>query len=204
MSPFYSPDFLHLHGLPKFIPIALIPLLVIVGFRGTCYYYRKAYYRDFFADPPGCAVGEARSGYAGETKWPWLIQNYHRYFMYLAFIALLMLWWDAICAFFPALGHHARYGSVNLGLGSFVMLLNVILLSGYTTGCHSVRHLLGGRNDCMSQHKFGHVCWRTVTKFNEKHMNWAWFSLFWVCFTDLYIRMGGMGVWRIEHWGIWR
>ena len=99
-SPFYSPHFLRFSIFKQaHLPIALIPLVMILGFRGTCYYYRKAYYRAFFADPAGCAVGEARTEYAGETKWPFLIQNAHRYFMYIATIALLLLWVDVFEGF---------------------------------------------------------------------------------------------------------
>ena len=209
LSPFYSPKFLqlttllHTDTVPRGLPVALIPLLVILGFRGTCYYYRKAYYRAFFADPPGCAVGEARSGYAGETRWPWLIQNAHRYFMYLATIALLFLWYDMLVAFFPHLGHFYDYPAFNLAPGSVVMLVNVILLSGYTFGCHSLRHLIGGKNDCMSCAPAQLAGWKTASKFNEKHMQWAWASLIWVCLTDLYIRLGGMGVLHLENWGSW-
>ncbi|MDR3710160.1 MAG: hypothetical protein P4L33_17840 [Capsulimonadaceae bacterium] len=210
LSPFYSPEFLqlpklfHVATLPAGIPIALIPLVVILGFRGTCYYYRKAYYRAFFADPAGCAVGEARTDYAGETRWPWLIQNAHRYFMYLATIALIFLWFDTVVAFFPGVGGHSEFGSVNFGLGSFVMLLNVILLSGYTFGCHSLRHLIGGKNDCMSCEPSRLAGWKAASKFNAKHMQWAWASLFWVCATDLYIRLGGLGyLQHVEKWGGW-
>ena len=66
------------------MPAGFIAPLVILCFRGTCYYYRKAYYRVFFADPPGCAVGEARSNYCGETRFPFVFQNLHRFFMTLA------------------------------------------------------------------------------------------------------------------------
>lgn len=185
LSPFYSPKFLEIRGY--FFPMAIIPLAVVLAFRGTCYYYRKAYYRAFFADPPGCAVGEPRKGYCGETQLPWTVQNLHRYFMYLATIALIFLWIDAIKAF----DWNGRFG---IGLGSIIMLVNVFLLSGYTLGCHSVRHLIGGRLDCFSCHQARADAWGFATFFNAKHQQWAWFSLFSVCFTDLYIRLVAMGV----------
>ncbi len=194
LSPFYSPVFLQLPHLglhvPHFIPVALIPLVVIIGFRATCYYYRKSYYRAFFADPAGCAVGESRSKYEGETKFPFLIQNAHRYFMVLATFFLLFLWWDAIVSFFPVLGgKSAEFGAVHCGLGSVIMLVNVILLTGYTLGCHSLRHLVGGKNDCMSCAPSQLAGWKSASKFNAKHMEWAWASLTSVCLTDLYIRV---------------
>jgi hypothetical protein len=200
LSPFYSPECLQLHFLAKYhLPIAVIPLASIIAFRGTCYYYRKAYYRAFFADPAGCAVGEARNEYAGETKWPWLVQNFHRYFMYLATLCLIVLWWDTLCAFFPGLQGHPEYGKFNFGLGSIVMLLDVVLLTGYTLGCHSLRHLIGGKNDCMSCAPSRYAGWKSATKFNEKHMQWAWASLFFVC----YIRLGGLGIVQLESWTKW-
>ena len=40
------------------------------GFRLTCYYYRGAYYKAFWADPPACAVSEPRKTYLGERSFP--------------------------------------------------------------------------------------------------------------------------------------
>jgi len=193
LSPFYSPKFLEIRGF--FFPMAIIPLAVVLGFRGTCYYYRKAYYRAFFADPAACAVGEPRKGYCGETQLPWTVQNLHRYFMYLATIALIFLWVDAISSFFWQVPGNT-IPSLEIHLGSLIMLANVILLTGYTLGCHSVRHLVGGRLDCFSCHQARADVWGFATKFNIKHQQWAWFSLFSVCFTDLYIRLVAMGVWH--------
>src|SRR5258706_1893972 len=79
LSPFYSPliDVDH-----RWWPLS--PALLILGgplsFRITCYYYRKAYYRAFFLDPPACSVGERKGrGYSGETKFPFILPNLHRY-----------------------------------------------------------------------------------------------------------------------------
>ncbi len=67
LSPFYSPLIDPQHHWWPFSP-ALLILVGPLGFRATCYYYRKAYYRAFFFDPPACAVGEsARRNYRGET-----------------------------------------------------------------------------------------------------------------------------------------
>ena len=75
LSPFYSPeiwgDSPHAWFGPKpaWWPASLpfSPALLILpfpgGFRFTCYYYRGAYYKAFWADPPSCAVGEPRKGY---------------------------------------------------------------------------------------------------------------------------------------------
>ena len=86
LSPLFSP-LIAPAWLPWFISPGLLILWIPLGFRATCYYYRKAYYRFYFADPPGCAVGEptVHGRYAMETKLPFLLQNFHRYFLYLAF-----------------------------------------------------------------------------------------------------------------------
>src|SRR5258708_7051305 len=57
LSLFYSPLIDEHHHWWKLSPALLIrggPL----GFRATCYYYRKGYYRAFFLAPPACAVSE--------------------------------------------------------------------------------------------------------------------------------------------------
>jgi hypothetical protein len=64
------------------------------GFRLTCYYYRGAYYKAFWADPPACTVGEPRSTYLGERSFPLIMQNVHRYFLYLALSFILVLLHD--------------------------------------------------------------------------------------------------------------
>ena len=186
ISPFYSPNLGPFLSWWQWSPAILI-LWIPAGFRATCYYYRKAYYRAYFMDPPGCGVGHfGGNKYCGENVFPLVLQNLHRYMLYLAILILGFLWYDAFIALTPAqIGGDFRFGLVNL-----IMFANVILLSGYTFGCHAFRHLVGGRLDCFScssgaktQHKF----WELVTKFNEKHMLWAWLSLFSVGFTDFYI-----------------
>lgn len=193
LSPFYSPLFdvswAHAWGLGFFTPAMLI-LPGPLSFRFTCYYYRKAYYRAFAWDPPACAVGErAPHRYNGETKLL-IFQNLHRYAMYVALVFLAILWKDAIVAIV------GWKDGVHVGIGTLVMLTNVILLSGYTFGCHSVRHLVGGGVDSYSTAALGdvrHGLWKLVTVLNERHMLFAWMSLFGVGLTDLYIRMVASG-----------
>jgi hypothetical protein len=62
LSPLFSP-LIAPGWLPWFISPGLLILWIPLGFRATCYYYRKAYYRFYFADPPGCAVGEPTAGW---------------------------------------------------------------------------------------------------------------------------------------------
>jgi hypothetical protein len=163
------------------------------GFRFTCYYYRGAYYKAFWADPPGCAVGEPRSSYWGERWFPLVIQNIHRYFMYIAVIFIGLLAHDV----WKALWWTASDGSVHfgMGVGTLVLAVNTVLLGGYTLGCHSLRHIVGGRIDTISKAPACMKAYDGVSCLNRGHMKWAWASLCWVGFTDLYIRLCAMGTW---------
>jgi hypothetical protein len=200
LSPFYSPE---LFGdsphawfgpkpswWPEWLPFspALFILWAPAGFRMTCYYYRGAYYKAFWADPPSCAVGEPRKGYIGESALPLILQNVHRYFLYVAVLFIFFLAWDAIKAFMFEDGF-------GVGVGSLVLTLNVILLAGYTFGCHSMRHLVGGRMDCVSQSPTCHTLYKGCSALNKRHMLWAWTSLIGVMFADLYVRFCSLGIW---------
>lgn len=189
LSPFYSIPIPGLHpenfaNLP-FSP-AFLFLWIPLGFRATCYYYRKAYYRSFFWDPPACAVSELRKSYSGERKFPFVLNNYHRYFWYLSVVVVIFLAYDAIRAFFWLDGFH-------VGVGTVVMVANVVLLSYYTFSCHAFRHLAGGCMDCMSKNKTRYGLWRWISHQNERHAFWAWVSMFGVALTDVYIRLVATG-----------
>ena len=190
LSPFFSPYFKPA-WLPGWLSPALLVLWAPLGFRATCYYYRKAYYRSFFADPVACAVGEARPhAYCGEVKFPFILQNLHRYFLYAALIFLVFLWADVVRAF-------VIHGSLALAGGSLAILASTTTLTLYTFSCHSLRHLVGGKLDCFSCIASGgprYRAWSWVTFLNEHHMGWAWASLFAVCIADLYVRLCSMGV----------
>src|SRR5579859_2473103 len=188
LSPFYSPLIDEHHRWWKWSPAILI-LGGPLSFRATCYYYRKAYYRAFFADPPACSVGEPSRSYSGETKFPFILQNLHRYALYLAIIFLAFLWKDAYDAFWWD-------GKFGMGVGTLVLLVNIILLTTYTLSCHSLRHLAGGKLDCFSCATFGkprYSAWSFLTRLNERHMLFAWMSLISVGFADFYIRMVASG-----------
>jgi hypothetical protein len=199
LSPFYSPvlwgpgDHAWFGPLPLWWPnwIPYSPAFLILwapaGFRLTCYYYRGAYYKAFWADPPNCAVGEPRKGYIGESNWPLRIQNIHRYFLYVAIIFIVLLLKDAFMAFVFEDGF-------GLGIGTIILCINVVLLSGYTFGCHSFRHLIGGRRDCLSESKTCHSLYKGCSALNSRHMLWAWTSLVMVMVADLYIRLCSMNV----------
>lgn len=184
LSPFYSP-------LLRPSWWSLSPAILILwapgGFRLTCYYYRKAYYRSFWLAPPACAVREPHGRYTGETGFPLILQNIHRYFFYIATLLLAFLWHDAVRAFI----FDGRFG---VGLGSLIMVVNISLLTLYSASCHSCRHLCGGSLDRFSGNAVRYLLWKVVSRLNERHMLWAWLSLFSVALTDIYIRLLAMGI----------
>jgi hypothetical protein len=195
LSPFYSP-LIKTSWWP--LSPAFLILVFPLGFRTTCYYYRKAYYRAFFLDPVACAVGEPRHAYRGETKFPFILQNLHRFFMYAAVMFIFILGYDVILAMrWPAAAGTGRGHEFGIGVGTLVMAVNVVLLASYTFGCHSLRHLVGGGVDCFSCARGGkarYETWRGVSALNRHHMLFAWCSLFSVALTDVYIRLCAMGV----------
>jgi hypothetical protein len=198
LSPFYSPELIGdpLYAwfgakpdwMPAWVTAAMLILWAPGGFRVTCYYYRGAYYKAFWADPPSCTVGEPRKKYLGERSFPLIMQNIHRYFLYLALVFLIFLAHDVWQAFW----FDGRFG---IGVGTLVLLTNVILLSCYAFGCHSMRHLAGGIRDRISGAPLQKQAYDCVSCLNRRHMLFAWCSLFSVGFSDLYVRMCSMGVW---------
>jgi hypothetical protein len=196
LSPFYSP-LIRPAWLPEWTSPAVLILWAPGAFRATCYYYRRAYYRIFFLDPVACAVGEPRAkGYRGEAKFPFILQNAHRFFFIVTLFFLPILWWDVFKAF-------TRDGHFVVGGGSFAILASTSLLTLYSLSCHSLRHLIGGRLDCFSCVVAGgprKQSWDFVSRLNEHHMGFAWWSLLGVCFADFYVRMCSMGVFHDPVW----
>ncbi|MGH3354377.1 MAG: hypothetical protein ACRDOJ_00680 [Nocardioidaceae bacterium] len=198
LSPFYSPclstecvpdasDF----GQPiSFFPLspALIILIFPLGFRLTCYYYRKAYYRAFWLSPPACGVAEPHKKYTGERRFPLVVQNIHRWFLYASVLVAVVLSFDAVLAFRDEQGEWGH-----AGLGTLVMVVNVLLIWGYTLGCHSCRHIVGGRLRSFSRHPVRYRLWGLVSRFNGRHAQWAWASLLSVALTDFYVYLLATG-----------
>lgn len=205
LSPFYSPEIFgdSPHALfgpkpswwPGLIPFspAFLILWAPGGFRFTCYYYRGAYYKAFWADPPSCAVGEPRKSYWGERSFPLIIQNIHRYFLYLALVFIVLLAhdvWKAMWFKDLATGQ-VKFG---IGVGTLVLALNVVFISFYTLGCHSFRHLIGGKRDRISEAGLAKAAYDCSSCLNRRHQRWAWCSLFSVMFADVYVRLCSMGL----------
>ncbi len=203
ISPFYSPC-LTASCVPGSHPSTVItwwtisPALLILifplGFRLTCYYYRRAYYRSFWWAPPSCSVADAHNGYTGETRFPLILQNVHRYFFYFGLVFNVILTIDAVVAFRqPGIG-------IGVTVGTIVLCINAALLWLYSLSCHSCRHLCGGQIDRFSDHPIRYRLWKAVSPLNARHMWFAWASLIFVALTDLYVRLVASGTitdWRL-------
>ena len=199
LSPFYSPclttscvegssDFGQPFSWWQLSP-ALLILIFPLGFRMSCYYYRKAYYRSFWLSPPACGVAEPHGKYSGETRLPLILNNVHRYFFYAAVLVALILSYDAV-----VLGFRDESGDWgHMGLGSLVLVANVVLIWLYTLGCHSCRHVVGGRLRHFSKHPVRYRAWTLVSRLNADHARYAWLSLFSVALADLYVYLLAIG-----------
>jgi len=203
LSPFYSPCLTancadhatpHLFGDIDPVSPALLILVFPLGFRLTCYYYRRAYYRSFWWAPPACAVPDARRGYSGETKFPLLLQNAHRYFFYVALVFAGLLTYDAVLAFiFPG----GRFG---IGVGTAVLVVNSALIWLYTLSCHSCRHLCGGGLKRLSAAPVRRRVWARLSVLNRNHLWFAWASLLWIMVADFYVWLVASGTLTDPHW----
>jgi hypothetical protein len=238
LSPFYSPEIWGhsphaiIPGQPGFwqswmppFSAALLILGLPAGFRLTCYYYRKAYYRSIWLDPVACAVGEPRKSYLGENHLPLILWNVHRYFLYAAIVFVFLLGYDGVIAHLfpvnadgtpftnlshladgsrnpgfdaaaPTAPHHHVFG---MSLVSLILILNPLLLAGYTFGCHSLRHIVGGRKDCFAGGGGGcgtdlhFKAWSFVSLLNRNHAAFAMASLVVVGLADVVVRLVAMG-----------
>lgn len=206
LSPFYSPLLFGQPNEPRwfdavspswwptwlFFSPAFLILAGPAGMRFTCYYYRGAYYKAFWGDPPSCTVGEPRKVYRGEQKFPLFFQNIHRYFFYPAAAFVIILAYDAYeSMWFIGADGAAHFG---IGVGSIVLTVNALLLGAYTFGCHCARHIVGGHLDRFSHAPIRRNCYNCVSGLNNRHMMWAWCSLVWVATSDIYIRLLCSGV----------
>jgi len=199
LTPFYSPCVSGecvpgsstlgqwIPAVPPIIPYAFVSLVFVLGFRLTCYYYRRAYYRSFWRAPAACAVREPHATYSGETRFPLIMQNLHRFFFYVVILISLLNTYDVVQAF------RGPDGSFGFGLGTLIMLANVVLLWAYTASCHSCRHITGGRLKHFSKHPVRYRIWTQVSRLNAKHMQLAWTTLGTLMLTDLHILLVASG-----------
>jgi hypothetical protein len=190
LSPFFEP-LIHPGWLPGWLSPAAFILWAPLGFRTTCYYYRRAYYRAYFMSPPACAVREPAKSYKGESVFPFVLQNAHRWFMYVAVLFVPVLWAGAVKSF------HLPGEGFGIGLGSVMLAVNAFLLMMFTMGCHALRHWVAGGLNQFSRTPFRRLrrrVWEVFTIANEHHKFWAWTSLVFVGITDLYIHLVATGV----------
>jgi hypothetical protein len=191
LTPFYSPcvstgcdadSALFGRFLPNWpiIPFAALSLPFLLLFRLSCYYYRKAYYRSFWASPPACAVPDGHKTYSGETRFPLIFQNFHRYAFYAAVAISIVNTIDVFLAFRSPEGF-------GFGLGNVILAFNAIMLWAYTISCHSCRHIVGGQLKHFSKHPVRYWAWVQVSKLNAKHMQLAWITLGTLMLTDAYV-----------------
>ncbi len=173
---------------PTALPLALATIWAPLGFRATCYYERKIYYRDFFTSPPACGVNglDVRRGkYTGERAFPFILNNFHRYFFYATFVLMIIQTLDFLYAL-----------SFGIGVGTIILFVNTVLLSLYVYSCHAFRHFIGGRIDCIecgTKEKIQHKGWDLVTRINERHGTWFWLSLGTVMLADFWVRLLSWG-----------
>jgi len=201
LTPFYSPCVSKgcvpeaSHFWPQiipdvwWIPFAALSLPFLLLFRLTCYYYRGAYYRSVWQSPTACAVAEPHAKYTGETRFPLIIQNTHRYFFYIAGIISVINTYDAIVAFHSDKGP----GGFGFGLGNIILVVNVVMLWIYTLSCHSCRHVVGGRLKHFSKHPARYWFWTQVSQLNTRHKLYAWVTLGTLMLTDFYIMLVASG-----------
>jgi hypothetical protein len=204
LSPFYSPNLKKLvPGWPLWLSPALFVALFPAGFRGTCYFYRRAVYRAFFGSPPNCGVDTPKSqltgDYLGEKFFPFVLMNFHRYFLYAALVLVVFHWthlWDAMW-------YQGKFG---VGVGTLIMGLDTLLLTLYVGSCHSLRHILGGKLNTFVDSAFSRFrfkLWNQQSWFNTHHWFYAWASLGAVGLADWYIRQVASGaIVDLNTWGV--
>jgi hypothetical protein len=188
-SPIFSPDILHMLHIsnhPGWMNSAMLILWIPFGFRGTCYYMRRVYHRTFFQNPTGCMVAKPELnysiGYKGE-RGLFVINNIHRYMLYLAIIILSIKFYDVV------LTTDFGGGTRGISIGTLILGIESFLLFMYVSSCHSFRHIFGGGMDRWRggiSGVFGSI-YRSVSKVNVHHSFWFWTSLAMVFLGDLFV-----------------
>ena len=160
-----------------------LPFLLV--FRLTCYYYRGAYYRSVWQSPPACAVAEPHARYTGETRFPLIIQNTHRYFFYIGGIISVINTYDAIMAF---------QSTTRPAASDSVWATSSSSSTSCCCGCTRCRATpagtsTGGRLKHFSKHPVRYWMWTQVSRLNTRHKLYAWITLGTLMLTDFYIML---------------
>ena len=132
-------------------------------------------------------MADAHGSYSGETRFPLILQNIHRYFFWLLLIFNCILTYDAVLSFQqPGVG-------IGISIGTVVLCFNAAFLWLYSLSCHACRHFCGGSVRSFAKHPVRHKLWKFVTPLNGRHMVFAWISLCVVALSDLYVRLVASG-----------
>jgi len=198
LSPFYSPPihewFPHL-AIFRHISPAFFVLIFPLSFRATCYYCRRSYYRAFFWDPPACGMHEPfmrrRKGYTGESRFPFTLQNLHRYALYLILIVVVFHYLHLYDSFWMVNGAQTRRPGV--GMGTVIFFVDTLMLTLYVFSCHAWRHFIGGGLNRMSNAPLRTRLWSWMTVLNARHGLYFWISLITVGLADFYVRLVASG-----------
>ena len=208
-SPIFSPDVIHLFDLktPNWMNSALLILWIPFGFRGTCYYMRRVYHRVFFQNPTACVVSKPeinyRIGYKGETGL-FILNNIHRYMLYLAIIILSMKIFDVYHTMHFFNG--TETAGFGISVGTVVLAVESFLLLMYVGSCHAFRHLFGGS---MNQWRGGISgimggIYIKISNINVDHSFWFWTSLGMVFIGDLFVWAVAEGIISDPEYIFWR
>ena len=178
------------------LPATLLFIWAPLGFRGTCYYGRRVFYRSLLANPAGCAVDKPIKSYNGENALPFIIMNSHRYFLYLAIILAILHWYHAFESYIFG-------NSLGVGFGSLILTIDALFLTLYVSSCHSLRNLVGGNVDCISCTNYVKKTGNSwINSLNRHHGLYFWISLVTIMIADFYIRiyLGLLGNDEIFQW----
>ena len=123
LTPLYSPTLpINLSIGSYHVSPAIYILIFPLSFRLSCYYYRKAIYRGYLADPMACGVPEPkpldnarRRRYTGERTLPLIVMNFHRFAFYAAAIFVVILWKDTFNSFWFQAPNHSWHFGVHIG-----------------------------------------------------------------------------------------
>jgi hypothetical protein len=149
ISPFYSPKFSAIRRTVGLAPSRLVarlasifPALLMLwapaGFRLTCYYYRGAYYKAFWATRRPAPSASRAKLISGERSFPLIMQNVHRYFLYLALVFIVILTIDVWKALWFVDPQRQEFWD---RVGTIVSRNQCDSAERLYFGCHSLRHL---------------------------------------------------------------